>query len=72
MVFFDGTLNYEERFIVGNILTVHRVKITFTKCKIVDSIQQIGFTHTVIAHKAIDPAAETGIKLRVVFKINKA
>ena len=47
------TLQHKIVGFVKNILGVDRIGMTFTKRKIINGIQEIGFAHSVIAEKTI-------------------
>jgi hypothetical protein len=62
-------VNGEKMLPVPDILGVDGVEIAFAKREVMDGIQQIGFSGTVITSKAIDLGRETGPCFPVILKI---
>lgn len=54
-----------------NIGTVQSCKIAFRKTEIVNSIQQVGFTHSILAANANDPFRKIKRTITVVFELNQ-
>lgn len=53
---------------MGNILKFTKMKIAFGKTKIINGIQEIGFTHAIVACDTDHFMVETELLLKVVFK----
>jgi hypothetical protein len=52
------------------LLTIYRVKVTFTKRQVMYSIKQIGFARPVVTREGIHSLAENKFGLLVIFKID--
>ena len=52
-----------------DILRIDTIKATFAKREVIDCIQQIRLTHTVVTNQAVDIGAEVHINIGVGFKI---
>jgi hypothetical protein len=65
-----GTVYGKKCFAMPDVLLVNRIKITLGKRKVINSIEQIGFAGTVVAHKTIYLIGESHLLLPIIFKIN--
>jgi hypothetical protein len=63
------TLKHKKTFIVPDVLAIGRVKKTFAKREVMDSIQNIGFALTIITGKTIYMATEIQFSFCIIFKI---
>jgi len=66
---FEIALDDAKLLIVHDILTVDRVKVTFTQSQVMDGIKEVRFANAVITDKAVYPAAEIKFSLGVVFEV---
>ena len=68
-VFLKLTFDHKKIGIVFYVLGGHGIKVAFPKTQVVNCIQNIGLSHTVIAHQTIDHRVEIqcfGIKIFVI------
>jgi hypothetical protein len=59
----------KELLSTTDILRIDTIKATFAKREVIDCIQQIRLTHTVVSNQAVDIGAEVHINIGVGFKI---
>ena len=52
-----------------DILAIDRVEIALAEREIVDSVEQVGFSGAIVAHKAVDVVAKGDIGLRIILEI---
>src|SRR6476661_8213901 len=71
IAFLHPGLYGKKRQIMLNVLTVNGIKKAFTKRNIVNRIQEIGFSHSVIPYKTIKFSAKTQLRFIIIFKIDK-
>jgi hypothetical protein len=64
-------LNTEKRLIETDILTVRHIQIRFTQTEIINGIQDIRLTGSILTNKTIDIGRECDLCLLVVLEIDK-
>ena len=61
---------YKEKVLtMGNILGCYGIEIAFAQCQVVNGIQDVGFSNTIIPNKTVDFAVKfefSGFKILVV------
>jgi hypothetical protein len=67
----EYTLDKCKFLVMPDILRIYGVKITFAKAEIMNGIQNIGFTNTVVPYKAIDTGRETYFNFLKILKVNQ-
>ena len=65
------TLNKRKIPIMPDILGIYSIEITFTETEIMDGIQDIGFTNTVVSYKAIDAWREFYFNFFKILEVNQ-
>jgi len=54
---------------MSDILVIHKIEITFTEGKIMDSIEKIGFPCSVIAYETVDLVRKLQGSFRIILEI---
>ena len=66
---FKFTFNDKKIGIMLNVLRGNRIKIAFAKTEVIDGIQNVGLSHSIITHEAVDDRVKIqsfGIKIFVM------
>jgi hypothetical protein len=65
------SLDHTEILIVSHILTVYRIQIAFTECQVMNRIEDIGLTYTILTYETIYFPGEWNVYLFIILEVDK-